>query len=199
MDYTAAVIRYESNRAYLEIWFDALRGGDLSVVLGLLCKQEIHANFAHTYMADTSPELEHCIHRLATQVAKAHCVRSMGSNFSRSRLKTTSCRKVEKIFSYLCGRCRTGSMQGKRLWSIAALALVEQHSWPLAFSCCKVKLPSMRLSESARCAVVRFPILRNNADGWTISHVAVAEGPNEVASRHEFSDYHHPISPHRSS
>jgi len=70
LDGEGAVVRYESPLAYVEVWYDALRGGDLSVSFGLLSESQSRVPFLHTYMASSSPALEHCIYKLAMQVAE---------------------------------------------------------------------------------------------------------------------------------
>ena len=64
-----AMVRYESDHAYLEVWYDALRGGELSVVFGLLGKRDVSLHFEHSFCATSATALEYCIHRLADQVA----------------------------------------------------------------------------------------------------------------------------------
>ena len=69
LDEEGAMIRYESARAYLEICYDVLRGGGLTVSLGLRSATAVNVNFSQSYMANTALTLEHCIHRLAVQIA----------------------------------------------------------------------------------------------------------------------------------
>jgi hypothetical protein len=64
-----AVVRYESPEVWFEIWYDHLRGGEFSINMGLLAREELIIALPYHLMAYSSPSLERCLHQFAESVA----------------------------------------------------------------------------------------------------------------------------------